>query len=277
MDLISTLDIVAGVSAMMIVGVFSKSLLALFVKMWGLAMTVPVIQTLVNTTLVALEATQDVWRPVLNATALVLKPIASMSLMLLKPLGPYALAVLDSAVKGMVVFGYVTTLVVRDILIGIRKLFLWLQGTGISLQTALTNAAGTLKDLATSMVTLTKAAGYLVTRILYAASYVVNSFEKVNTFLYTLIFEAHKVTWEDIYNVSIPFVIVGCIVAYCLLRAYRTFACFRPSTSMKKSMFDIAVPRRSSRIARKRAMLYSEDIACDSPSCKKTTSCSANL
>ena len=262
---------------MMIVGVFSKSLLALFAKMWSLALTVPVVQTLVNTTLVALEATEDVWKPVLNATAVVLRPLATVSLTVLNSMGPYALVVLDQVAKGLVILGYATTLVLLDIARGIRKAFQMLQGTGISIQTAVGNALVALKDLATSMVTLTKAAGYIASRVLYTASYVINSFEKVSTFLYNVVFEAHKVTWDDLYNVSIPFAVVGCILAYCLMRTYRSFACFRPSVSDTKSMFDIAVPRRSSRLARKRAMLYSEGFGFDSASCKKTASCSTNL
>lgn len=279
-DPMSSLDLITGVSALMIMGAFSTSLVTLSLKVWAFAMTVPMFQSFVNTTLVALEFTEDVWKPVLNVTALVLKPLAAMSLALFRPLGPYALVVLDQVVKGMVVFGYATTLVVRDIIRGAQKVFSWLQGTGISVQMALMNAAGALKDLATSLVTLTKAAGYIVARVLYGASYIVNSFERVGSFMYTLLFEAHTLTWEDVYNVSIPFVVVGCIVAYCLFRSYKAFACARPSTTAaacKKSMFDVDPPRRSTRLARKRAMLYSDDLCSGSASCKKAASCSTNL
>jgi hypothetical protein len=277
MDLISPLDIVAGVSAMMLVGVFSRSLVALFAKLWTLAMTSPIVQSLMNTTLVALKATEDVWRPVLNSTAVLLKPIASMTLQLLNPVGSSALVILDQVAKGLVILGYVTTVVLLDIARGLRKVFSWLQGTGISIQAAVGNAAMALKDLATSMVTLTKAAGYIASRVLYGATYVVDSFDRVGTFLHTVLFESHKLTWDDLYTVSIPFLVVSCIVAYCLMRTYRSFACFRPTVSDKKSMFDIVAPRRSSRLARKRAMLSSDDLGFDFASCKKTAFSTTNL
>lgn len=287
MDLISTfsaLDVIAGVSAVMMFGMMRVALISVAIKLWMLGMENPLVQSFVNTTLVVLETTKDVWQPVVNATALVLQPVLSMAvailaplgskaLVLLKPFGPYALMAADTIVKGMVLFGYLTTLVVVELVQSLRKLVVWIQGTGMSVQMAMGNALTAIKDLAFSVGTLARALGYLASRVLYAASYVITSFENVSRFLYSLVFEAHTITWEDVSNVAMPFVVVTCILAYLVYRA--SAMCRKPSAPEKKTDGDcFDSPRRSSRLARKRAMLYCSDLNSAFPSNKASSSAS---
>lgn len=258
---------------MMLIGVFNAVLMANFLKLWSIGMKIPLVQSIVNTTLVVLETTEGVWRPVLNISALVVMPIVSTALVLLKPIGPLALVLGDSIVRGLIVIGYVTTLVLREVYGYVRESIRMLQKNGVSLQLAVTNAFTNLKDLTLSLGTIVRAAGYFVTRIVHAASFVVESFERVGSFTYNIIFEAHKVTWSDVTDVATPFLVVSCILMYLMLRAglFR-FSRAAPAPADTKTMFDINPPRRSSRLARKRAMLLSDDLGSSlSLSCNKAT------
>lgn len=277
MDLISTSDILAGASVMMLIGVFNAVLMANFLKLWSIGMKIPLVQSIVNTTLVVLETTEGVWRPVLNSTALILKPIVSTALVLLKPIGPFALVLGDSIVRGLVVIGYVTTLVLRELYGYVRDAIRILQKNGVSVQLALTNAFTNLKDLTLSLGTVVRAAGYFATRLVHAASFVVESFERVGSFTYNIIFEAHKLTWSDVTDVALPFFVVTCILGYLMVRAgLLRFPRAAPVPTDTKTMFDINPPRRSSRLARKRAMLLSDDLGSALP-CDKTTPRAPNL
>ncbi len=252
MDLITTfqvMNLVAGVSLAWLVGTLSLTL----VKMFSAS---PLAQSILNTTLVVLETTEVVWRPIVNA-----------SLIVLKPFGPLALVLADSIVKAMVIFGYITAMVIVEFIQMFRQCIRILQSAGMSVSTAVQNAYEVTKDFAFSLATLAKAFTYLTIRLVNTASYIVTSFEKVGDFLYTLVFEAHKVTWDDVYSISLPFLVVASIVGYV---AWRSSSSCRRANVCEKKCEDIAVPRRSSRLARKRAMLLSSDVSPILASCKAT-------
>ncbi len=257
MDLISTvslLDLVTGVSIVWLFGALGAMILSAYKSS-------PVVQTVVNTTLAVLETTEVVWRPVVNASLILLKPIGAFALQVLKPFGPLALVVVNSAVKALVVFGYVTTMTIMEGIYFLRYCFVTIQNAGMSVSLAISNAFHVTKDFAFSLATLMKAFTYFLIRIVNTASYIVSSFEQVGDFLYTLVFSAHKITWQDVYTVSIPFVIVGSIVGYIAWRA--SSSCRRSSSDKVETLDDntFLVPRRSARLLRKRAMMLADDLS----------------
>jgi hypothetical protein len=128
------------------------------------------------------------------------------------------------------------------------------------------------KDFAVSLGTVTKALASVFVNLVHGFSYVVRSFEDVNAFLYKALFESHTVSWEDIYNISIPFVVVFSILAFLTYRANRSL-----TSETKKMDEEPFVPRRSSRIAKKRAMLLSADLGSLAPASKKTSFSTPNL
>ena len=126
------------------------------------------------------------------------------------------------------------------------------KGYGVSVTQALSNAFTTVKDLASSLGTLTKAFAYFITRTLYAASYIVNSFDVVGNFLYRFFFETRTITWDDMVNVSFPFLVVTSILGFIVYRANRKQSI--PSFPEVTCDYE-KTPRRSARLARKRALL----------------------
>lgn len=119
------------------------------------------------------------------------------------------------------------------------------------------------KDFAVSLGTVTKALASLFVNAVHAFSYVVKSFEDVNVFLYRALFESHTVSWNDIYNISVPFLVVLSILGYLTYKANRLFS-FSSSTKTDEEPF---IPRRSSRLAKKRAMLHSDHLGSLVPAC----------
>ncbi len=222
----------------------------------------PVSQAIINTTLVILKTTEVVWRPVLNA-----------SLTLMKPLGPLALVVGKQTLKVMIALGYLTFVVIAEAIEFARYCFRTIQAAGMNVSMALGNAFEVSKDFVYSLGTLMKAFTYFTIRLVNTASYIVTSFEKVSDFLYNLVFNAHKLTWDDVYAISLPFLVVTAIVGYVL---WRTTASCRKQVTHEKKCEEIVVPRRSSRLARKRAMLYAADLSPVLARCETTTS-PANL
>lgn len=213
----------------------------------------PVTQALLNTTLVFLENTKEVWKPVVDVAAFVTKPLA-----------PLVLLVLDTAVKAMVVFGYMTVTTVRKVASYANMTLIFIKESGMSVGTAITNAVDNVKDVVVSLGTLSKALASLTVRMIKAASYVVNSFEQVSDFFYRSLFETSSVTYQDMVDVALPFVLVSCIMGLLAWRFSRLFV----STSKPNPIIleEPCKPRRSARLAeqlsrlnRKRAMMSCTD------------------
>lgn len=209
----------------------------------------PYTQALVNTTLVLLESTKEVW-----------KPVVDISLIILKPFGPLAVLILDAAVRAMVIFGYMTVTTVRKVASYANSTVMLIRESGISVGTAISNAVENLKDVAVSLGTLSKALASLTVRLIKAASFVVNSFDHVSDFLYRSLFQTGTVTWEDIVDVAVPFVVVTCILGFFAWRFSRLFVSPVKPVEFEEPCKPIT-PRRSLRLARKRAFLSS----CEAP------------
>lgn len=209
----------------------------------------PLVQALVNTTSMALKATEGVWKPALVA---------------LQPLGPVAIAFGNAVFTALVAFGKVVTNAVQAAFTFGESLGLNMTQTGRALLYG-------AKDFASSLFTVTKAFAYLIANTLSGVSYVINSFEVVGVFARRLLFESHLVTWQDAMDIAVPFAVVGCLVSFVLWRAYSKFAA--PVMTEEEVRF----PRRSSRIARKRAMMLCYDVSGPSLARKKTSTRSSNL
>jgi hypothetical protein len=257
MDLIASFtftDLVAGVSLSMLIGVIGTALVANFQQVWALWASNPIVQTLVNTTLVVLENTEVVWKPALNASLVVIKPIAAFALMVLKPFGPLALVLADNLVKGLVVLGFVTAHVVILVASTIRSFLQFVQSTGLNVSSAFQSFAEGTKDFVLSLATVVKALGKVTVSLVHITGFIVGSFERVGSFLYQFLFAPTSVTWNDFVNLSIPFAVVLSVVSLLVWRSTS-----KNTVPQKKIDEECVMPRRSSRIARKRAMMLCSD------------------
>ena len=183
----------------------------------------PLVEALVNTTLVFLKNTEMVW-----------KPVAETVLAILKPLGPIALVAVKS---------FIYALILVTEMVGSLVSFIRTTGTNITL--AIKHIGSAMKDVVVSVGTILRAAGYIFSRVVNSISYVVTSFEHVGNFLYRMVFEYTTITWNDIVNISLPFVVVSSVLA---------FLFWKPQQIEQKEVPCLPqVPRRSSRLARKQA------------------------
>ena len=206
--------------------------------------TNPTFQAFVNATSLVLKNTEVVWRPALNFAVMVLGPFKGVALTAAK----FMIKTLILTVIGIINLVKVSVNVTSSILVA-------------------------TKDFAVSFGTVVKGFTNLFANMVHAFSFVIKSFEDVNAFLYRAFFEAHTISWNDIYNISVPFVVVLSIVGYLTYRANRIL---RPAESIevKETPF---IPRRSSRIAQKRAMLLCNDLDSLAPASKKTSTTATNL
>ena len=196
----------------------------------------PTAQVFLNATSVLLKNTEVVWRPLLNMSVAMF--------------GPFKGLVLSTA-----------RFALRTLALTILNV-LWLVDTVANATSSFVLAT---KDFTVSLGTVLKTVGSLFVSLVHGVSYVIQTFEDVNRFLYRALFEAHTISWEDLYNISIPFLVVACILTYLTYRVKRTLM-----PEAEKTEEVPFVPRRSSRIAQKRAMLLSNDLASLAPTCKKT-------
>jgi hypothetical protein len=275
MDLIAAVtvtDLIAGVSLSMMVGVIGAALVANFQPLWSLWVSNPLVQTVVNTTLVVLQNTELVWKPVLNASLVIIKPIAAFALQVLKPFGPLALVLADNVVKGMVILGFMTTRLVLSTVRTIHSFVTYMQSLGVNATHAIQSFVQGTTILAVSLVKIIHWVGYVLFQLVHGVSFLLESCEQVGTFLHRVVFESHKVTWNDVYNISIPFVVVAAMMG---LIVWRSGALQRKPQALNKKIDDECnMPRRSSRIARKRAMMLCSDSSFAS---EKPSSRAANL
>lgn len=260
MDLItsiSILDIVAGTSLAILLAPFLKML-------WFTWSSNPLVQSAVNTTLVFLENTKEVWKPVVNATALVLKPIASFALAILKPLGPLALVVVQTIAKALAI-ALITTI---DMVVSIYRI---IHRYGGSITNATEAFFQATKDFAISLGTVLRGLTTMMVYAVHALSFAIRSVESVGSVVYRVLFQSHMLTLDDLYSISIPLLVIGSLVVYSMWKKSR-----KQMAIMKKNE-DIQYPRRSSRLARKRAMLCSEDFSSALTLRKETPTTAPNL
>jgi hypothetical protein len=255
MDLISTItvtDIVLGTSLLMVLGTFGSNIALSLQAFWQTLLLNPAVGTLVNSTLVLLKNTEVVWRPVLETSLVVLKPIAAFALAVLRPFGPYGLVVLETVARSLILLTCGTAYLVLQTIS-------FVQSAATNVTVAVDSLVTGAKDFVVSLATVLKGLGQVLLSFLHTTSFIVKSFESVATFGYRILFETSQVTWEDLYSVSIPLCVVASIVGYILWRSSR--ACFGVKSSAAETKCDVEdyLPRRSSRIARKRAMMFCSD------------------
>jgi len=226
------------------------ALVAMVVQIfWDTLSKDPLLGPILNTTLVALESTKGVWMPIVSGALGVLIPVSQFLLVTLKPF-----------VKGLV----------HGIREGLRlslQTIYMLRRAGLDVSAALRQLAVTLSEFGSSVLivgrTLSKALFYS----LKGLSVVLSSVESALTATHRVLFSSHEVTWEDLVNIAIP---LGIVMSLILIAMWRS----APRRQAERKAF---VPRRSSRLERKRAMLMSADLQSVLPSCAEPTLPSPNL
>lgn len=189
---------------------YGMVLSAIAASMMKLFYSNPITAALVNTTLVVLENTKVVWKPIVN-----------VGLILVNPIAPLIVFTLDTAVKVMIVFGYVTVLTVKKAATYINMTVMTIQQSGLGVGNAISNAVVTVKDVVVSFGTIMKALGSITVNIIKATSFVIQSFEHVSDFLYRSVFETRTITWNDMVNVAVPAFVVASILTLIFWRMSR--------------------------------------------------------
>ena len=144
------------------------------------------------------------------------------------------------------------------------------QQMGVSLTTAFPSILVRLGEVGEALVVVARALGNVLYYGIRALSLVVGSAEKVFVFGKHLLFEAHLLSFDDFMNITFPFFVVLSTVAF----LYWLRKTPQPSAVKNAEPFQ---PRRSSRLARKRAMLYASDMSDALSPCKKPSATATNL
>ena len=241
----------------------------------------PMIYALMNTTSVFLNNTQEVWKPLYDTSLSLIKPLA-----IFKPASDVGLVVVELGVRSFIILGYISVLTLREAGKYTLQIVNNTRAVGISLSTVVENTFVAAKDFTGAVFSVARGFSYLTVSIVKAAGYVVNSFELVSNFLSQSFFAPNTISWADVYNISFPFAIVATILTYVFWRTYTVM--FKPYMTREQiqpthlsgeretvNQNDYSVLRRSSRIARKRALLLSHDLH-PFPS-EKTSSFAPNL
>lgn len=257
----------------MIFGSFSTYLGALVASLWASS---PTLQAFGNNTLVLLKSTEVMWRPVLSMSLTILKPIGAFALTILKPFGPLALQVADAFVRGMILFGFLFTHTILTLVKGIQRFMNFAKSMGADFVFSVQTMVSVLKDFTFSFAKIVNWVGYVFFQTMKGITFVLDSFDQCAQFSYRLLFEAHKVSWNDIYNISIPFFVVATIVGLALWRLSNRFAS-KPVALSKKFDDECVIPRRSSRLQRKRAFLQCGDLDSTMLASKEASFRSSNL
>lgn len=204
----------------------------------------PPLSAFLNATSVVLKNTEVVWRPVLLSLA----PIAEKAIQLLKP-------VLKILVKVILFLGNLTVS-------GLSSL----KEMGGSVSVAVSAFFSQISDIGKSLIVIGKAMTSLFLYTVSAVETILVSFQEVFAFVSRLVFQTHTVTLDDLYNISIPFVVVLSVVGF-LMWSMR-----KPSPVAKTIIL-----RRSSRLERKRAMLSCGDFNSFASSSSKPSTRTTNL
>jgi hypothetical protein len=267
MDLISSfsvLDLLAAATAFL-TGTF------LATAFWGTLYSNPLLNQTIETALMFLNNTKEVWEPVvaalepLRSTLVSLTPYAKelvkatfkTALVLLVPMSK-ALLLVFRTMWPLVVFVWNST----------RVAFERVRSMGMSFSTALATLAENAKEIGRATWTLTKSLGSVLYYVSMGVSYIVNSVEDVGNFLSRALFQPQSLTWQDVSDIAMPFLVVSTLFAL-LIRS--NWKATEPKVPETKPL------RRSERIARKRSFLMSSDTGSLFASCKKSSARSTNL
>lgn len=243
MSLIPTLSFLEVLAAIPLVVVLGPLVLSL---VQGL-MANPVVNAAVNATLVVLKSTEVVWRPIWTMSLVAFKQVFA------------ALVYIAPMVKAVVMT------IVNATVNAVRTA----QQMGVSFSSAFPTLMLRIKELGEALLVIARTLGVAAYYAVKGLSLLLGSFEKVFVFGKQLLFEAHLLSAHDLYNVMLPLAIV--FVTSAVLYWLRKAPSVGGETCEKTFQ-----PRRSSRLARKRAMLYAQDLDL-SPACKKSSAAAANL
>jgi hypothetical protein len=238
---LSFLELVAAVPLVMVLG-------PLFLSALQNILSNPLVASAINTISLVLNTTEIVWRPVWNASLMVSKQILSGYL------------VLAPILKSLILSGVNTTL----------TLVRTAQAMGVSFTTAFPIVMIRIKEVGEAFLVIGRSLGLAVYYVTKGVALLLGSVETLFLFGKQLLFEAHLMTADDFYNVMLPFAIVLSTIAT-LYWIRKT-----PQPVQTRGAFQ---PRRSSRLARKRAFLCAQDVsdALPVPACKKAFATSSNL
>jgi hypothetical protein len=267
MDLISSFsvfDLIAAATAFL-TGTF------LATAFWSTLYSNPLLNQTIETTLVFLNNTKEVWEPVVAA----LEPLRSM----LVSLTPYAKELMKATFKAALVL---LVPISKALLVVLRTVwplvvFVWnstrvafgkMQSMGLSVSAALATLAENAKEIGRATWTLTKSLGSLLYYVSMGVSYIVNSVEDVGNFLSRAFFQPQSLTWQDASDIAMPFLVVSTLFALLIRFNWKAT---EPKAPEAKPL------RRSERIARKRSFLMSSDTGSLFASCKKSSTRSTNL
>jgi hypothetical protein len=212
-------------------------------------MSNPLVSSAVNATLVVLETTEVVWRPAYNMTLVLAKEVIKAIVFL----APILKSLILTTVNVTVAF--------------FRKA----QAMGVSFATAFPTVMVRIKELGEALVVIGRTLGLTVYYMVKGLGFILGSVEYVLGFGKQLLFEPHLLTAQDLYNVMLPFAVVFTTLAmvYWFRKA--------PQPRIEAPMSAPVSVRRSSRLARKRAMMYAQDLSDAFPSCKKSSATATNL
>jgi hypothetical protein len=245
---IATMDLITSLSPFQMLA--SIPLLVMLVPfaldLYKNLMANPIFMAAVNTTLVVLKNTELVWRPALNFAIAIIKPIVK------------ALAVIFPQVKAIVI------VLVNQTVAAVQ----YARSMGMSLMTALTSIVERMGEVGDALIVVARGMGQVGYYGLRVAGTIVGSFESVFAFGKRALFEGHLLTANDLYNVMMPFFTVVAVLA--------TVYWVRKGPSPQKCV-ETFQPRRSSRIARKRAMLCASDMSDALLPSKKSSPTTTNL
>lgn len=221
MDLIAPTSILQTLMAIPLV----MTLIPVLVSVIQTLLANPVVRAFVNTTLVALETTKGVWQPITSAVVAVIRQVYR-----------FLVAITPTLVN-------VTTDIIRKA-----------QSLGLSLSAALGSLMERLGEVGAAIVVIARAISKVILVVLNSVSLILTSVEQVFEFSKRVIFSPSLVTWEDLTSIAIPFAVCLSILTllYYRYRSSRQAACIP---------CEKPAPRRSSRLARKRAMMMCADMS----------------
>lgn len=207
---------------------------------------------LVNASLIFFEKNKEVFIPLAAAGKQLIQLTVNASLVLLQPVLKLLIAV-ARAVRPLVLLAFDA----------IQSLIQLSSSLGVSLGTTVQAMSSQLLELGRSTTVVVKALTYALYYVMRGLSFLINSFDQVFVFSHRALFQTNQITLQELYSVAIPFAVVATVLA---LLFWPT-----KSSARNSSPPTITVPRRSSRLARKRAMLMCYDMSNSPPTSKKSS------
>lgn len=233
---LNIMDILTAVLAVAVSGTLLAPYLTPFYKVAEQMKSVPI----VNTTLVFLEENKEVFIPITDAGKQLAFAIYSTALAILKPV-VRALVVILRVIKPYILFAAnVTRITIQRV-----------QEAGVSLSLAVQSMSEKLWDFGSSLAVVMKGVAYMVAYITKGLSVVFSSFDDVFRVGYRILFHTNQVSWNEVSSAFSPLLVV--IAVFALL--------YWMKRSKVTPVPQTAAPRRSSRLARKRAMFSCGDVS----------------